>query len=453
MSKLRFRKAVVVTLVAALASVGLLVAVNYRSDIRQAHARVNTGGQVVDTPCGRIQYATAGGRGPSVLVVHGAGGGFDQGLALGTNLAGRGYRVIAMSRFGYLRTPLPADASPQAQADAHACLLDALDVDRAAIIGASAGAPSSAQFALRHPDRTSALILLVPAIYSPRPGASLVTPTETPPLFDTALRSDFLFWTATKIARRQLVRGILATPTEVFERASRAEQARASRVLQDILPVSLRRQGLVNDARITSALPRYELEKIGAPTLAISLEDDGFGTHEAARYSAQQIRGARFVSYPIGGHIWMGHHEDIADEIVQFLASSGETDRPAKVEKSTKDSHFLAGKALYEASCSACHQPDGTGVPGEVPPLAGSDFLAKGPEQAISVVLHGLKGKLRVHGRAYDSTMPQMFQLTDGEVADVLTFVFNSWGNPGGQVQESEVAAQRYDRALAPRQE
>lgn len=110
---------------------------------------------------------------------------------------------------------------------------------------------------------------------------------------------------------------------------------------------------------------------------------------------------------------------------------------------------MVAGKALYAANCSTCHQADGTGVAGGVPPLAGSDFLAKGPEHAIAVVLHGLKGKLKVHGRTYGSAMPPMFQLTNEELADVLTFVYNSWGNPGGQIQADDVAAQRYDRALA----
>ena len=77
--------------------------------------------------------------------------------------------MIAVSRFGYLRTPLPEDASAAAQADAHACLLDALNIKRAAVLGTSAGGPSSLQFALRHPGRTAALVLLVPAAYAPRP--------------------------------------------------------------------------------------------------------------------------------------------------------------------------------------------------------------------------------------------------------------------------------------------
>jgi pimeloyl-ACP methyl ester carboxylesterase len=125
-----------------------------------------------------------------------------------------GFRVIAMSRFGYLRTPLPADASAGAQADAHACLLDALGIERVAIVAASAGAPSSMQFALRHPQRITALVLMVPAAYVPRPANAppMVTPPFTRFLFDTALRSDFLFWAATRLARPTLIESILATP-------------------------------------------------------------------------------------------------------------------------------------------------------------------------------------------------------------------------------------------------
>ncbi|MDH4233017.1 MAG: alpha/beta hydrolase, partial [Nitrospirota bacterium] len=136
-----------------------------------------------------------------VLVVHGAGGGYDQGLELGGQLVRGGFRVIAMSRFGYLRTPLPTDASPAAQADAYACLLDALNIKRVGLVGVSAGAPSSMQFALRHPERISSLVLVVPAAYAPRAGdASRIGERRGVPFFmDMALQSDFLFWTASKV--------------------------------------------------------------------------------------------------------------------------------------------------------------------------------------------------------------------------------------------------------------
>lgn len=150
-------------LAGALAGVlALLVYGDYQVDLRRASERIANGSRIATTACGPVEYAVAG-DGPPVLVVHGAGGGFDQGMEFGQALVRRGFRVIAMSRFGYLRTPRPPDASPAAQADAHACLLDALHIRRVAVVGASAGAPSSMQFALRYPDRTRALVLLVPA--------------------------------------------------------------------------------------------------------------------------------------------------------------------------------------------------------------------------------------------------------------------------------------------------
>jgi hypothetical protein len=150
------RAALIIAVPTAVAVIALVYTA-YRRDIDRAFNLISTGSQLAQTPCGPIEYAIAG-VGTPVLVVHGAGGGFDQGMDFGRDLAAAELRVIAMSRFGYLRTPLPADASSAEQADAHACLLDALGIRRAAIVGASAGAPSSMQFALRHSDRSAAAV-------------------------------------------------------------------------------------------------------------------------------------------------------------------------------------------------------------------------------------------------------------------------------------------------------
>lgn len=331
MSRGRFGRTVATLVVLALLGSSLPIYLSYRHDLRLARERIAVGSRIAETPCGPIEYAIAG-NGPPVMVVHGAGGGFDQGMALGEALASRGFRAVAMSRFGYLRTPLPVDASAAAQADAHACLLDALGISSAAIIGISAGAPSSMQFALRHPQRTSALVLLVPAIYAPRPGNAppLKTPAGTQFMFDTALRSDFLMWVAPRLARRAMIRAILATPPEVVEQANSDEQARVARLLDLILPVSRRREGLLNDAKVTSTLPRYELERIAAPTLAISVADDLFGTFDGARYSARHIPHARFVAYRSGGHVWVGHDEEVIAEMVGFLQAGATGSGPGR---------------------------------------------------------------------------------------------------------------------------
>jgi pimeloyl-ACP methyl ester carboxylesterase len=297
-----------------------VISASYGNDITNAQQRVASGSRIAETKCGPIEYAETG-SGPAVLMVHGAGGGYDQGLDFAAPIARKGFRVIAMSRFGYLRTPLPADASAEAQADAHACLLDALGIRQAGIIGGSAGAPSAMQFAIRHPDRTRALVIAVPATYVPRPAGapSLKTPAGTEFMFKTALRFDFIYWTATKIARPTIMRSLLATPVEDVERASPLEQARVGMLIDHIMPVSSRRLGMLNDAAITSTLPRYELERITVPTLAISVKDDQFGTYDGAKYTAANVRGAKFIGYETGGHIWAGHADEITSEIAEFL--------------------------------------------------------------------------------------------------------------------------------------
>ena len=313
-------------LVAAISAGGLAAALllyawlAYQHDLAREVERVSSGSELVDTRCGPIEYAAAG-TGRAVLLVHGAGGGFDQTLDIAHEIAAHGFRVIAMSRFGYLRTPLPAEASPAAQADAHACLLDALGVERAAIIGVSAGAPSTMQFALRHPQRTDAMVLLVPLAYAPRTtSAETAAPSRAARfMIERATGSDLLYWIAMKAAPSLVVGTILGTPPEVVATAAAEDQARVRKLMREILPLSARQDGLRNEAEVAASLARYELEHISAPTLVVSLADDGYGTYESARYTAAHIAGARFIGYPSGGHLWVGHHQEIFAELLEFL--------------------------------------------------------------------------------------------------------------------------------------
>lgn len=145
------------------------------------------------------------------------------------------------------------------------------------------------------------------------------TPAGLELLFNTALKSDFLFWAAPRLARQTVIRTILATPPAVVESASADERARVAQVLEHILPVSPRKLGLLNDATVTSTLPRYELERIAVPTLILSASDDLFGTFDGARYSAEHIPRARFIGYPSGGHLWVGHQHEVMSGIAGFL--------------------------------------------------------------------------------------------------------------------------------------
>lgn len=314
------RRRLGLALLAVAAVAGLAIGFAYQRDISAARARVATGARVVDTACGPIQYAEKGSGAP-LLVIHGAGGGFDQGLGFLEGIEPPGIHIISVSRFGYLGTPMPADASAVAQARAHACLLDALGLPRAAVMGGSAGAPSAMQFAILFPQRTTHLVLLVPAAYVPRPGGAppLTAPALTQTLFDTALRWDFLFWAFIRIAPGVVTESILATPTSVVASAAPEERERVRHVMDNILPVSPRREGLLNDARVTSTLVRYDLERITAPTLIVSSPDDLFGTLDNARYSAEHIRGARLVEYAGGGHILVGHAQAQRKLLADFL--------------------------------------------------------------------------------------------------------------------------------------
>ena len=296
---------------------------SYRRDLALERMRVSLGSRIAKTPCGLIEFASRG-EGPAILLVHGAGGGYDQGLDFAEPLAGYGFRVVSMSRFGYLGTPLPQDASPAAQADAHACLLDALKIERAAVIGASAGAPSVVQLALRHPRRASAMLLLVPLAYAPRAGSAMPEmPLAARFMFERVVKSDLLFWLAMKTSPATLVRTLLATPLEVFERAEPAERERVERMMRHILPLSLRQTGLLNDVRMAASLPRYELERIAVPTLVISAADDLYGTYASGEYTAAHIPGARFIGYPSGGHMWIGHHQEVLAAAKAFFGPPG----------------------------------------------------------------------------------------------------------------------------------
>ena len=129
----------------------------------------------------------------------------------------------------------------------------------------------------------------------------------------------FLFWLGLHLARNALVARVLGTPPPVLMEASPREQARVDQVLRNIMPLGSRAAGLRNDGLIASSLTRYDLEAIRSPTLVISLRDDLYGTFAGAQYTAHHIPGARFVGYERGGHLCVGHHEQLMDEIASLL--------------------------------------------------------------------------------------------------------------------------------------
>jgi pimeloyl-ACP methyl ester carboxylesterase len=329
---------------AIIAIAALVIWWRFDSDIQQARARIAHGSVLVATRCGRIEYREAG-TGIPLLAVHGSGGGYDQGMAFARALTQQGIRVIAMSRFGYLRTPMPANASAAMQAEAHVCLLDALGISQASVLGGSAGAPSSLELAIRHPNRVNALVLVVPLAYKPPTLADSAPPL--PLLVENAMMrligSDFLFWSALHLARDQLVKVVLATPPELLASATPSERARVNAVLENILPVSARAKGLAHDTAAGKHLAPAALASIRARTLVISARDDLYGTYATAQYTASAIAGARFIGFDNGGHTWIGHGEEVMTEVARFLMEPTRPDPGVNAHQPGADARAILG--------------------------------------------------------------------------------------------------------------
>ncbi len=217
----------------------------FRATMSAAEARVARRSSVIETTAGPLEYAIAG-RGPPLMMIHGTGGGFDQGLLFANCLREAGLQIVAPSRFGYLRSALPDDASPAHQADVLVELLDHLGLDRIAVAGGSAGALTAAEFALRHPDRCAQLILIVPA-------ANLTgrDPVEFSAVqrmaVERVLNSDAWFWAFVTLAPDKLQRTLLATDPALLDRVSPDERSRADLIREGLMPISRKTDGLRND--------------------------------------------------------------------------------------------------------------------------------------------------------------------------------------------------------------
>ncbi len=125
-------------------------------------------------------------------------------------------------------------------------------------------------------------------------------------------------------------------------------------------------------------------------------------------------------------------------------ATSGDTAvHQAEAAAATADELMANGEAVYIANCAACHQPDGTGLKGAFPPLAGSDYLQGERKQVMSAALFGLSGPITVNGVGYNGVMPSLGHLPDEDLAAALTYVFGSWGNDLAAVSVAEVTALR----------
>ena len=269
---------------------------------------------------GPVEFATWGG-GPAVLVLHGAGGGYDQGVSIGRAFGGEGFLGIAPSRFGYLRSPLPADASTPAQADALADLLDGLGIDRVAILAMSGGVPPALQFVLRHPTRTRSIVLLSSAPYTPLTAAQQKLPIPIW-VYQGIFLSDFPYWLLTKLARSSM-ENIFDVKPKLRATLTLEERAFVARTVDAFAPVTQRREGLQNEGAAIDPRTSYPLERLRVPTLVIHARDDGINPFAFGEYTAQHFPDAQLLALPTGGHLLLGHQVEVQARVQAFWRESG----------------------------------------------------------------------------------------------------------------------------------
>lgn len=311
----------IIIIISSIALVAIVVVVaRYLREMRAVRLRHDgLGSRLVETACGPIECAIVG-EGYPVLVVHGAMGGFDQGLFLARNIDMSNHQVISVSRFGYLGTPVPPAATLDTQADAYAALLDVLGIRQATVFAISAGTTSALRFASRHPQRVTSLVLLSPDA----PGEVYM---KLPPrfVFDVLFRSDLFFWSMVTFFKKRVRTAFSLVPKDGV--LTPQDEALADKVLMGNLPASRRMDGIIfetytyDDDFKTFLTPasRYPLSQIETPVLVINAANDPISLLENVRNLAQQMPNARLYIVPDGGHLLFGHADEVKAEIDGFL--------------------------------------------------------------------------------------------------------------------------------------
>ena len=292
------RRRILVGLVAGVGVTVIAVAAAYLYDMRRAYDRIRGKSTIVASPYGDIEY-TEGGSGPAVLVVHGSGGGFDQGELIVQALLGDHVHWIAPSRFGYLGSTFRDGATFDDQADAFAFLLDHLGVDRAVVVALSHGGPSALLVAVRHPDRVSSLALISAGVASSEDAAQAQANQQGNAL-TRIYQHDSWYWAITKAFRSRFLTLMGATET-VIATLTPTERALIKQVIDGMNPVSPRAAGVAFDNQ--AAMPNERIAAIQAPTLIVHAKDDTLQRFRNAEFAVATIPGARLAAFERGGHL------------------------------------------------------------------------------------------------------------------------------------------------------
>lgn len=299
-------------------------------DMRRAYGRIRGRSAVVPSPYGDIDH-TEGGSGSPVLVIHGSGGGYDQGELLVKTVLDERFRWITPSRFGYLRSTFREGATFDDQAHAYACLLDHLGVERAAVVALSHGGPSALLFAALHPERVSSLTLISCGVAS-ADGEEQARADRRGDLLVTVFKHDWLYWTVSKLCRRRLVT-LMGAGGEVVSGLTTEQRSLVDRVIDGMNPVAPRFAGAAFDNQAT--MPSGRIAAVRAPTLILHAEDDKLQLFHNAEVAAATIPDARLIRFGTGGHLVLAVEQAAIRKAVQshILENAGE--RPPRRDAAT----------------------------------------------------------------------------------------------------------------------
>ena len=265
--------------------------------------------KVIETSVGSVEYADRG-EGVVLLSVHGGPGGYDQGLAIGEVFRKSGFRILAPSRPGYLGTSLELGKTPEEQGDMLAAFLDAMKLPKVAVVGCSAGGPSTYQLAERHPDRVSALIEIdsICVRYTKK--------QELSKLQETIYLNKFGLWFVGFFMRHfpsAIVKSFLETESsldehEIGKRVKEVVKDKDKFAFLNILFKTMsekydkRKAGVDNDLEQMGAFDKLPLSNISCPSLIIHGDADSDAPKKNAEY-AQTIKSSDLYWIKGGSHI------------------------------------------------------------------------------------------------------------------------------------------------------
>ena len=273
--------------------------------------------QLIQTSHGPLEYAVMG-EGLPLVVMHGSGGGARQGLLMRYLVDTRRIQIIALSRPGYSGTPLETAPEIEQQADRVVELLEALKIERAAVLGHSAGGLPAAYFALRHPEHCLGLVLLSAVL--PPPGERLARVIRSMPAMVRML--DFSDWPL-RVFIALVRRVILPLMGWLNIRGLADENARhmVGELFEGMIPFSAWRAGTLNDHLRLGKIP-LAFETCRVPALIAHGTADPAAAYEQAKAAADAISGAKLLTIEGGSHgIFATHYQEIGVEIEAFLLS------------------------------------------------------------------------------------------------------------------------------------